>query len=247
MAIPRIIHQTARAYDELPAEIKANIERIKSLNPQWEHRFYEDADVLRYIERHSGPRMLRACRRINPRYGVMLADVFRYLAVYREGGVYLDVKSTVTRPLDEVLSPDDSYLLSQWRNRLGERYRGWGLYPDLERIIGGEFQQWHIIAVPKHPFLARVIQDVLFNMEHYHPGWFDVGAMGVLRVSGPICYSLAIAPMLSHYKHRIVDIEELGISYTIYDSTMHHRRPKAHYTHSREPIMLRADDKGLQP
>ena len=38
---------------------------------------------------------------------MMLADVFRYLAVYREGGVYLDVKSTVTCPLDEVLSPDD--------------------------------------------------------------------------------------------------------------------------------------------
>ncbi len=38
-----------------------------------------------------------------PRYGVVLADIFRYLVIYNEGGVYLDIKSTVNRPLDEII------------------------------------------------------------------------------------------------------------------------------------------------
>ena len=49
LAIPRIIHQTARNLDSLPEEIRQNIEALKALNPGWEHRFYSDEAVREYI------------------------------------------------------------------------------------------------------------------------------------------------------------------------------------------------------
>lgn len=241
MAIPRILHQTARSFDALPPDIRENVEQIKAMNPGWEYRFYDDEAILAYVEHHFGERLLRACRRINPAYGVVLADLIRYLVVYREGGVYLDIKSTMVRPLDAMLAPDDVFLLSQWNNRAGAPYAGWGLYPELLRLWGGELQQWHVIATAGHPFLRRVIQEVLFNLEHYHPAWYGTGPLGVLRLSGPVCYSLAIAPMLANYSHRIVDIEELGFRYTMYETATHHRAGENHYTLCRDPIMRRAN------
>jgi mannosyltransferase OCH1-like enzyme len=238
LTIPRIIHQTARDYDDLPEEIRQNIQHVKSLNPGWEHRFYSDSDIFEYIERHFDRQILQASRRINPCYGVVLADLFRYLVSFREGGVYLDAKSSLTRPLDEVLLENDVYLLSQWDNRLGRPFHGWGHFPETSRIAGGEFQQWHIVAAPGHPFLHRVITEVLFNMQQYHPRWFGVGQEGVVRVSGPICYSLSIAPMLPLHQFRPVAIEELGFRYTIYDSIKQHIEFGKHYTRCDEPIML---------
>lgn len=242
MTIPRIIHQidTRQELASLPEEIRGNMDHIRTLNPGWDLRFYTERDILEYIERHFGERILRAVRRIHPRYGVVLADLFRYLVVYREGGVYLDIKSSITRPLDEVLMESDVYLISQWDNRMGRPYSGWGQFQDLSRIAGGEFQQWHIVAAAGHPFLNRVIQEVLFNMEHYHQSWHGVGHQGVLRVSGPICYSLSIAPMLPTHRFRPVAIEDLGFRYTIYDSAMRHMDPETHYSRCSDPIMLPA-------
>ena len=104
--------------------------------------------------------------RINRIYGVARTDFFRYLLMYWQGGVYLDIKSTATRPLDEVLTSSD-YHLSQWRNGPGERYEGWGSYPDIG--MTSEFQQWHIVAPPKYPFLKAVITKVMRNIDYYQP------------------------------------------------------------------------------
>lgn len=240
MPIPRIIHQTARDFDSLPDAIKANFVRIKELNPGWDWRFYDDAAVLDYIGKHISEPFRQRCERLSPGYGAVLADLFRYLVIYREGGVYLDCKSSITRPLDSVLRPDDVYLLSQWANQPGERFDGWGMGPDLYRLPQGEFQQWHLVSIPGHPFLEEVLRQVQFNILHYHPGWFGVGTGGVLRLTGPICYSLAIAPMIHHYRHRFLDIETLGFVYTIYEGVREHQVREEHYSRRDTPIFTRS-------
>jgi len=241
MAIPKIIHQTARELASLAPEEKQNIENLKALNPGWEHRFYSNADMLDYISTHYDPPVHQLCERIAQPYGVVLADLFRYLVIHREGGVYLDIKSTVKRPLDEVLKPDDRFLLGQWDNRMGKPHVNMGAFAELERISGGEFQTWHIVATPNHPFLRKVIQDVLFNMEHYNTKWFGVGWKGVLRLSGPICYSLAIAPMLARYRHRFIDPAEAGFEYSIYQPFGKHWSRPDHYSRQTAPIIKPAN------
>ena len=166
--IPRIIHQTYFSRN-LPDELKENIERIKGMNPGWEYRYYDDSDIDDFIRTNYGQYVHELFSRINPKYGAARADLFRYLLMYKIGGVYLDIKSSTGRPLNDVLKPADRYLLSVWDNDAGGEHQGWGKHPELRHVSGGEFQQWHIVAAPGHPFLRVVIANVLRNIEIYNP------------------------------------------------------------------------------
>jgi mannosyltransferase OCH1-like enzyme len=239
MAIPRIIHQTAASRASLAPDLVANVRRLQQLNPEWEYRFYNDAEMKAYLEANLTPEQVALCRKVNPRYGVVLADLFRYVVIHREGGVYLDIKSGLERPLDAILRPTDHFILSQWRNRLGESHRGFGFHHELMKIIpGGELQQWHVIGAPGHPFLARVIERVFDNMRSYEAIRDGTGKRGVLRLSGPISYSLAIMPVLAQHPFRLIDSHAEGIVYTIYPWTKHEKRTPGHYSLSRQPLML---------
>ena len=238
-SIPKIIHQTY-ANKNLPPEIEANIETIKNLNPDWDYRFYDDQDIENYLSEHF-PWSLVYYRRIKPNYGPARADFFRYLLMYNEGGVYLDVKSSLSKPLNEVIQGDDRFLLSHWRNEPGEKYERWGKHPEIE-MARGEFQQWHIVSAPGHAFLKTVIQKVCNNIDGYNPYTYGVGKRGVLRTTGPIPYSMAILPLLESCSYRLVDAEkDLGFIYSIfkYGPNQHRNIFKTDYTGQRDsPIRI---------
>ncbi len=101
-SIPKIIHQTFKTRN-LPPELQENVDKLKAKNPGWEYRFYDDSDIIKFISTFYGYEILTYFERINPKYGAARADLFRYLLMYIYGGVYLDIKSTFTRPIDEVL------------------------------------------------------------------------------------------------------------------------------------------------
>ncbi len=237
--IPRIIHQVYSS-KQLPPIVQANVDKIRTMNPSWEYRFYDDDDMVDYVDAHYGEAVLDSYLCINKKYGASRADLFRYLLMYREGGVYLDIKSSLDRPLDAVLRPDDMYLLSRWRNSVGELYEGWGMHNQLKDFGGHEFQQWHIIAASGHPFLRAVIEKVLDNIDRYNPLLHDTGKGGVLRVSGPIAYTQSITPLLHRHKYRLVDSQgDLGLVYSIFgtaSNVVHKSMFRFHYTELHEPV-----------
>ena len=237
-AIPKILHQIYFSDQPMAPELAANVARLKALNPDWEHRLYDAPAMRAFILQHYGSNILTAFDRLNPAYGAALADFFRYLVLYRMGGVYLDIKSTATKPFNAVLRPDDGYLLAQWRNREVERFRNWGLHPEIADIAGGEFQQWHIIAAPGHPFLKAVLESVIRNISVYNSGLHGAGQLGVLRVTGPIAYTRAIAPLVSQCRHRRVDAEtDLGLGYSLFENERHAGLFKTHYATLRDPVV----------
>ena len=244
MRIPKTLVQTARSYEALPDEIKRNIEVLKSRNPDWTYRFFDDDEMKGYLKNNLKPGEWELLQEVNPKYGVVLADVFRYLFIYNEGGVYLDVKSTATRPLKNTIDHDAAFVISQWPNKFGQLYEGYGLHPELADVPGGEFQQWNIIAEPKHPYLRAVLDRVFKNLRDYTPSSFGTDAYGVLRVSGPIAFTQAIYPLLDHYPHTVADLGSWGILYSIYDAggtpgQSHQARMPGHYAAVREPVVLR--------
>ena len=238
--IPKLIHQTHKSVP-LSKILADNVADLKALNPTWQHRFYTDLDQQRFIATEFGTDVLTQYCRINPKYGAARADLFRYLCVFRLGGVYLDIKSTLQRPLDEVVRDDDMYLLSHWQNEPGGPFEGFGLHRVLKDIPRGEYQQWFLVASPRHPFLQAVILRVLGNIEKYALGYFSAGRMGTVSVTGPIAYSLAISPLVKRYPCRIVDISsDCGFVYNIYvgQSTQHRQRDLGvHYSELRSPVI----------
>ncbi len=100
--IPKRIIQTNKSLDLSLLE-KAAVVNIKLLNPDFEYMFFDDEQVEDFIEKefpeyqsvfHSFPVPIQ-------RY-----DFFRYLAVYRFGGFYLDMDVFLASNLSELLNYD---------------------------------------------------------------------------------------------------------------------------------------------
>ena len=87
--IPRVIYQTW--YSKiLSPNMSIAIELLKSANPGFEHRLYDDNDCRTFIKQHFPPHILYAYDSLIP--GAYKADLWRYCVLYINGGVYLDIK-----------------------------------------------------------------------------------------------------------------------------------------------------------
>lgn len=234
-SISRIIHQT-HDEDIIPEHFLPGVERLRAYNPSWEYIYWNEKDRLDFIYQYYGWKVLKAYLSINPRYGAARADLFRYLCIYKLGGIYLDLKSTTNISFDDLVHPEDQYLLSQWRNGQGESSEGCGLGPEVACVKGGEFQQWHIAAAAGHPFLKNVIHNTLTRIRLYSEDYFGGGKLSVLRVTGPYVYTMSIYPNLQKYPHRFFDAEKDGLVYSFVGD--HTKLFTKHYSRETTPLIL---------
>jgi mannosyltransferase OCH1-like enzyme len=107
--IPKIIHQIFFKGESLPLEIINSIDKLKILNPDWEYKFYDEAAIFDFVKIHYGDVMLNHIKKINPKYSIVMSDLFKYLVMYKEGGLYLDIKSRASRPLNQIIKSDDAF------------------------------------------------------------------------------------------------------------------------------------------
>lgn len=237
MRIPKLLHQTFPT-SRLPPPLLENSRKMAEQNPGWTYKLYNDDDVEQFIYEKYGDSVLSSFLRISPLYGAARADLFRYLLMYEMGGVYIDMKSAFASPLDGVLALNEGYVLSKWMNGPGEEHGVAGLHPELSFFPRGEFQQWHIICAPKHPFLAAVVERVLDNISRYTPWRSGVGRAGVLRTTGPIPYTLAIEPMKALHKHvELRSHHDIGLLYSCIGRVDHRGFFRHHYTQMDTPII----------
>lgn len=233
--IPRIIHQVFIG-GKLTPELQDNVDQLKARNPGWEHRLYDDERAETLIREVYGDEMLATYHKIDPQYVAARVDLLCNLIIHHTGGVYLDIKSTIERPLDEVVRGDDRYLLAHWRNGPGERNEGWGLHRDLAHIPGGEYMKYFIIAQSGHPYSKAIIKKIVENVKNYRP-WSAVGRTGVLRTTGPIAYTLAIHPIRDLHPHRFTTEEELTSKPSIGGGYDHKTVFTKHYSTLTSPVV----------
>lgn len=238
--IPKDIYQTYKSWKGLKPEWRKNIKHICKLNPDWKFHFFDDDDVEDFIFSEYGKDILDIFLSISPELGPARADLFRYLIIYKKGGVYLDIKSTLTKPLNDVLNIQDRFILSHWYNQV---------HPpkELSRLNYKEDIQWAILSVAGHPFLRHVIDNVLGNLMVYNPWIHGVGKRAVLRITGPYAYTCAIEPVKYKYPFRFVNVtRDFGILYSMYEllnnssnlkPNLEHTKDKNHYSHSRQLVV----------
>lgn len=104
-SIPRTIFQTSRTA-RVGVALWHQVRRMLEANPTWRYEFFDDArcELLLSQAEASGaapPRTLEAFRSL--RAGAAKADLWRYVAVYVHGGLYLDLDATINGVLDETL------------------------------------------------------------------------------------------------------------------------------------------------
>lgn len=238
MCIPKIIHQIyLQGESQIPDNIKVSINDLRSKNPDWEYRLYDEPLILDYLHKNYSDEILQLYLSVDARYSAARSDFFRYLLIYKEGGVYLDLKSSCSLPFDSILHEEDEFIICGWENEIGQKYEGYGKNKHLKYLKHGEYQQWNIIAKKESPYLKAVIEEVSFRIQHYSPLKYHVGRKGVLNTTGPVPYSIAIEKLIQshHFPYRYERFAEtFGLIYRNADTSIVN---KNHYSLQIQPVI----------
>lgn len=162
--IPRRIIQTGRSRD-LPPLARASSRLLRLLHPDWEYLFFDDAGVDRFVATQF-PHHWNTFESFPHR--IQRFDFFRYLAVFRFGGFYLDLDVLLTDPLGDLLPQPAVFPFEELTlNRFLRTACG----------LDWEIGNYAFGAVPGHPFLAAVIENCV-RAQHDRP-WADALRRGV--------------------------------------------------------------------
>ena len=165
MTIPKIIWQTYKnPYELLAPYMKDAIQTWKDLNPEYEWKYMDDEEAAEFIKREYGQEWHDIF--ISLPVGVMRGDLWRYMVVYKYGGVYADLDTECLIPVSTWMLDDKDFIVC----------------PETDH----HFCQWTFAASPGHPILKSVLELIkqrLLNPEygsehfvHTHTGpaiWTD--------------------------------------------------------------------------
>lgn len=139
--IPKVIWQTMQT-NRVPVVMKNYADSWIDLNPEYEYRFYDDKDVINFF-RTDFPEYLSAYNKL--KFGASKADLWRYLIIYKYGGVYADMDCKCIKPLRQWIHPASGFV-----TQLG---------------INKDICQWLIISVPNNPVFKKAAEITVENLE----------------------------------------------------------------------------------
>jgi mannosyltransferase OCH1-like enzyme len=141
------------------------IDSFKRMNPEYRYHFYNDDDIDNFVNEHFKGEIAECYNKLN--IIVAKVDFWRYLVLYKYGGVYLDMDSSIEKPLHELIKNEDEAVITA---------EG---CPD-------KYVQWGLIFSKGHPILKKTIELVVENIKNNsYPN-------DVLEMTGPGVYSRAI-------------------------------------------------------
>lgn len=220
----------------------------------FEARVYTNETIFEFLSQHFPPHVVATFALLNPEYGACLSDFFRYCVLYISGGIYLDIKAQIIQPLGNLWSTlldscsgKDLLLVSYWP------------YAQLHRIQGvelghghGEIMNWVLCSTPGHPFLKKLIDTMVHNIQMWHTHRYRYGEkINVLRLTGPILLTRMILNDLqgADGDHGSIRIDDTLNQYVRYstgtsplfiknDRSVYDRSGIPHYSALVDPIVL---------
>ena len=142
-------------------------------NPSFECKVCDDEECRAFVQMHFDKQILSIYDQLP--LNVMRADLWRYLVIFQNGGVYADMDTSCLEPIDRWLG-------------------------DAEIVIGVEgaspcFCQWTFASVSGHPVLEHVINEVCARVKDVTSVNFDK----VLAMTGPFVFTKAVQKHLTSF------------------------------------------------
>ena len=155
--IPLNIYQTWHTKD-LPPLMKNAVNKIIYNNPRFNYQLFDDDDCRNFIKDNFDINVLNAFDSLIP--GAYKADLWRYCILYKNGGVYLDIKYAPVNGFKFInLMEKEHWVLDMDKN---------GIYNAL------------IVCKPNNEILLRAINKVVENVKNKFYG------SNCLHPTGPI-------------------------------------------------------------
>ncbi|KAK6362009.1 hypothetical protein TWF730_005713 [Orbilia blumenaviensis] len=157
--VPKIIHQTYKTAD-IPDKWKAPQKECLDLHPEYEYKLWTDDSAREFIEKEY-PWFLKTFDGYD--HPIMRADVIRYFALRKFGGIYIDLDVGCKRKLDPLLA-----------------------YPSVARKtdptgISNDFMS----AIPEHKFFVHVTE----VLQSYDRHWV-MPYITIMASTGPLFLSI---------------------------------------------------------
>ena len=185
--IPKVCYQTwvTKNIEELAPYTREVVLRNRAINPDIRFELFDDTDVDTFIKKEFSGDIYDAFNTINPRFGAARADFFRYCILFKQGGLYLDIKSEFKSPkvFGTLILPEDDAVMDVRRGDLEVYRKQWGY---------GVHEQWFLAFKPQHPYLERIIMRMTRSiLNRIVPPAPDPKKM-ILRITGPDALAAAV-------------------------------------------------------
>jgi mannosyltransferase OCH1-like enzyme len=155
--IPLNIYQTWHTKN-LPPLMKNSVNKIINSNPRFNYKLFDDDDCRNFIKDNFDENVLNAFDSLIP--GAYKADLWRYCILYKNGGVYLDIKYVPFNGFRFInLMEKEHWVLDMDKN---------GIYNAL------------MVCKPNNEILLRAINKVVDNVKNKFYG------SNCLHPTGPI-------------------------------------------------------------
>lgn len=182
--IPKIIWQTYKdPFDKLQPYMFQAVNTWKLMNPEYEYRYMDDKQAGEFVLQEFGQEWYDLF--IGLPVGVMRGDVWRYMVIYKYGGVYADLDTECLSPISSWLLEDKSFIVCP------------------ENAI--HFCQWTFAAEAGHPILKNVLDLIkikLLNPSYGSPHF-------VHSHTGPAIWSEGIIKTLDIDVNNLIDDSQL--------------------------------------
>jgi len=129
MKISKVIYQSWSTRKLHPI-IQNKINIMMKLNPSYDHHIFTDKEIDKFVKKNYDKGIVECYNKLN--IIVAKVDFWRYLLLYKYGGIYLDMDSTILKPLDELINNHDEAIITAEGN------------PNL-------YVQWALIFSKNHP------------------------------------------------------------------------------------------------
>lgn len=197
--IPKVVYQSwyTRSF---PPPVQEKLDAMRRLNPEYEFVLYTDNEMDEFVNREFPGEIADCYNRLN--IIVAKVDFWRYLILYKYGGIYLDIDSDINKPLQELIHDDDAAIVSSEQNEF-------------------KFVQWCLMFTKGHPILKRTIEFVVENIQR------NLFPNDICKMTGPIVFTKGV--LYTHYQlfGEILDTHTFsraydktytkdGISYRVY-------------------------------
>ena len=178
--IPKIIWQTYKdPYDKLSKYMLDAMQTWKDKNPEYEHRYMDDEQASKFVLDEFGQEWYDIF--VNVPVGVMRGDLWRYMIIYKYGGVYADLDTECWEPIS-IWMRDDKEIIVCPENEI-------------------HYCQWTFAATAGNPILKSVLDHIKeqFKNPDYNQDHF------VHKYTGPAAWTEGINKALEIKVNNLID------------------------------------------
>ncbi|WWD17318.1 hypothetical protein CI109_101758 [Kwoniella shandongensis] len=221
---PKQVMTTDKSIDDIPQEF----ERWKEMMPDWEIKYFDDKALKSWVKGVFGKSKAEKIWQGLPRQ-VLKTDVFRYMAMLVEGGIYTDSPETLDVGIEVDLPTGKSQVydgpIVNDGSELGEPSLvvsvesdaidfGWTNWRDVGLSRAVQITQWTFMARPGHPVFLDALGRTLRKSEEIAQQQKDAKATGkeiipetALEWTGPGIFSDCVYRyMLARYGFKPSDL-----------------------------------------